>query len=193
MRYLYALCLLCCAAIAQTGANPTDEVKPEWVYSKEDNPLSGKSFDRFILTGKYFKAPSSLASDPPKLIVGCIKGKFASGEFSLGAVAAFSGTQSFKGVRQAQVDMRIDERKNATQWLEVSNDLKTLFFDRVQLLQLMTGRLLGHPSDRATLTHRVVLGVLESLGNEVIVQFDMPDDPSEMVQTCGLEWGKQKK
>src|SRR5580692_10974947 len=178
IRYFSTVCFLFCIASGWGVAQTAVEGKPEWIYSKEDNPLYGKSFDRFTVTGKYFKAPSNLVPDPPKLIVGCTKGKFASGEFSLGATAEFSGTQSLKGVRQAQVDMRIDERKKTEEWLEVSNDLKTLYFDKVQLIQFMTGRLLGHPSDRTTLTHRLVLGVLESQGNEVIVQFDMPDDSS---------------
>ena len=193
MRTLCILCLLCGPASGRAVAQAADEAKPQWVLSEEENPLYGKTFDRFTLAGKYYKAPSDLVGEPPKLIVGCMKGKFASGEFRLGAVANFSGTHSLKGVRQAQVDMRIDERKKTEEWLEVSNDLKTLFFDKIQLIQFMTGRLLGHPGDPTKLAHRLVLGVVESLGNEVIVQFDMPDDAAEMVHACGLEWGRRKR
>jgi hypothetical protein len=35
--------------------------------------------------------------------------------------------------------------------------------------------------------------VAEEDANEVIVQFDMPRDATQMVDACGLEWGKKKK
>jgi hypothetical protein len=164
----------------------------EWRRSTEENPLYGKSFDRFVLTGRYFTRPSAEEGPPPKITVGCVKGKFASGELFLGAVAQHSGTRSFKGVSQAQLDMRIDEKKKTERWLEISNNGKTLFFDKEQLIELLTGRLLGHPSDPASLTHRLVFGIVEAFANEVIVQFDMPPDSSELVHSCGLEWGKKK-
>lgn len=196
MHKFLALFLLIFSSILPVSAqtvSPLDVVKPEWRHSKEYSPLYGKSFDRFTLTGTYFKAPSTSGSEPPKLIVGCMNGKFATGEFSVGAVARFAGTRSLKGVLQAQLDMRIDEKKKTEEWLEVSNDGKTLFFDRIRLIQFMTGRLLGHPADSSTLTHRLILGVVEAFGNEVIVQFDMPEEASEMAEVCGLEWGKRKK
>jgi hypothetical protein len=169
-------------------AQTTDSVsKPEWHHSVEENPLYGKSFDRFTLAGTYFKAPSTPGSETSKLIVSCEKGKFASGEFSLGAVAKYSGLHSLKGAQQAQVDLRIDDRKKTAEWLEISNDRKTLFFDKIQLIQFMTGKMLGHPSDNNSLTHRLVLGVVEELGNEVIVTFEMPADASEMVRSCSLD------
>lgn len=105
----------CAVGHRWTIAQAAEEAKPQWTYSQEENPLYGKTFDRFTLTGKYFKPPADLVSEPPKFIVGCMKRKFASGEFRLGAVAKFSGTHSLKGVRQAQMDMRIDERKYVLQ------------------------------------------------------------------------------
>lgn len=167
-------------------------IQPEWHHTTEENPLYGKSFDRFTLAGKYLQKPEAGQLDSPKLIVGCINGKFASGEFSLGAVAQFSGTKSLKGVLQSHVDLRIDEKKKSEIWLEVSNNQKTLYFDKQQLIQFMTGRLLGHPGDDSTLAKRLILGVVEALQNEVIVQFDMPADAAQMVQACHLEWGKRK-
>lgn len=184
-------------ATAQTSSTVVEENKSErgtaeWKYSKEENPLYGKSFDRFTLTGKYLKPPSAIGHDP-ELIIGCMNGKFASGEFSLGAVARFTGTHSFKGKRQAQLDMRIDEKKKTEEWLEVSNDRKTLSFDAIQFTKYLTGRLLGHPSENNTLTHRLIFGVVEEGENEVIVQFDMPKDVAQMVDVCSLEWGRKKR
>jgi hypothetical protein len=163
-----------------------------WERSKWENPLYGKTFDQFILRGRYLTPPSTVGLDEPRLVVHCSAGKFASGEFMLGAVAQHSGTKSLKGAWQSQVDMRLDERKKTEDFWEYSNDGKTLFFDRDQLDKLLTGKLLGHPS-KDELTKQVILGVTEALGNEVIVQFDMPVDQSEIIQACGLEWGRDKR
>ena len=162
-----------------------------WERSKGENPLYGKTYDQFILNGRYLTPPSTVGSETPRLVVHCGAGKFASGEFMLGAVAQHSGTKSLKGAWQSQVDMRLDERKKTEDFWEYSNDGKTLFFDRDQLDRLLTGKLLGHPS-KDELTKRVILGVTEALGNEVIVQFDMPADQSEIIEACGLEWGRKK-
>jgi hypothetical protein len=166
---------------AQSG----DAGKPEWHHVTEENPLSGKTFDRFMLTGKYFTPPAT-ATIAPQLLVSCEKGKFRSGEFNLGAVAKFSGMHSLKGIEQAQVDMRIDEKKKTQDWFEISNDRRTLFFDKVQLTRFLTGSLFGHPTHADSLAHHLVLGVVEELGNQVIAQFDMPEKDSEMLNACGL-------
>jgi len=164
---------------------------PGWQYSKSENPLDGKQFDEFTLVGQYLRAPSVSGRNPPELRVHCAKGKFAGGEFDLGAVAQHSGTKSLKGAWQAQVDMRLDERKKEQDFWEYSNDQQTLFFDGRQLDHLMTGKLLGHPM-KDPLVKRVILGVIEALGNEVIVQFDMPADQTEMISACGIEWGAKR-
>jgi hypothetical protein len=88
--------------------------------------------------------------------------------------------------------MRLDDRKKTEDWWEYSNDGKTLFFDKTQFDKLLTGKLLGHPS-KDELTKRVILGVTEALGNEVIVQFDMPASQSDIIEACGLEWGREKQ
>lgn len=167
-------------------------VAQSWEKSKWENPLYGKSFDQFILSGRYLTPPSTVGPDAPRLVVHCANRKFASGEFMLGAVAQHSGTKSLKGSWQSQVDMRLDDRKKTEDWWEYSNDGKTLFFDGNQLDKLLTGKLLGHPS-KDPLTKRVILGVTEAFGNEVIVQFDMPADQSEIIEMCGLEWGREKQ
>ncbi len=167
-------------------------VAQSWERSKWENPLYGKTFDQFILNGRYLTPPSVVGPNAPSLVVHCSDGKFASGEFMLGAVAQPSGTKSLKGAWQSQVDMRLDERKKTEDYWEYSNDGKTLFFDRDQLDKLLTGKLLGHPS-KDELTKRVILGVVEAFGNEIIVQFDMPSDQSDIINACGLEWGRDKR
>jgi hypothetical protein len=185
MKPYLALAAVLSALGGTIFAQSANGEKPEWHHVEEENPLSGKTFDRFTLTGKYF-TPPSVATVTPQLMVSCEKGKFRSGEFNLGAVAKFSGMHSLKGVEQAKVDMRIDEKKKVQDWFEISNDRKTLFFDKVQLTRFLTGSLFGHPKHDDSLTHHLVLGVVEELGNEVIAQFDMPENDSEMLNACGL-------
>ena len=53
--------------------------------------------------------------------------------------------------------------------------------------------MLGHPGNAETLIHRVILGVTEAFGNQIVIQFDMPQEADRMVTACGLEWGRRKK
>jgi len=78
------------------------------------------------------------------------------------------------------VSIRADD-ENTTQALwEYRNDGMALGFDEVQLQKL-----LGHPP-AGPITRRVILGVFEALGKEVVVQFDMPQDPAILMQACAL-------
>jgi hypothetical protein len=167
----------------------------KWEYSKWTKPMTGAEYDQFVLQGKYLTLPSQTDGNGPRLVVHCSDGKFRSGEFYVGAVVRHEpGAHSLKGITQAQVQMHMDDKKKLDEdWWEISNDWKTLFFDRQQLAKLMTGRLLGHPSDQNTLIHRLTLGVVESLENQVVMQFDMPQDDTQIVEVCGLEWGKNRK
>ena len=180
---------------AITSAWQTAQVEPaKWEYSKQTNPMTGAEYDRFVLGGKYVSPPSHMDGNGPRLVVHCSDGKFRSGELRVGAVVQHEpGAHSLKGITQANVQMRMDDKKKLDEdWWEISNDWKSLFFDRNQLTKLMTGRLMGHPGDTNTLVHRLTLGVIESLENQVVMQFDMPQDTTQVVETCGLEWGKNK-
>jgi hypothetical protein len=44
-----------------------------------------------------------------------------------------------------------------------------------------------------SLVHRLILGVVESAANQVVTQFDMPQDDAQIVKTCRLEWGKNRR
>ena len=188
---LKLIAMLLCAATSTIHGQ--DAAAPEWAHTKESNPLYGKSFDRFTLVGKYFKAPSINADEKPKLTIGCIGGKLAAAEFFTGALVRPSGTLSLLNrVPQAEVEMRIDEKKTNKIWLEISNNGKTLFFDKIQLIQFLTGKMLGHPSNSGSLSRHLVLGVVEEAENQVIAEFEMPRNATEMSQACSLEHGKRK-
>lgn len=189
-----------------SSAQQASEDQPvEWRFSKEHDALRGISFDQFVLDGKYLTPPSLPTRRAPSLVVRCFSGKFGSGNLMVGAVVKpVRGAHSFKGSSQGYVEMRMDDKKKLDDdWWEISNDGQALFFDKIQLIKLMTGKLLGHPGDTKTLTHRVIIGVGEAFGNEltdvrrmlyrVVMQFDMPRDAAPLVEMCGLEWSKKKR
>ncbi|MBV9762098.1 MAG: hypothetical protein JO340_16155 [Acidobacteriaceae bacterium] len=165
----------------------------DWSYSKWTNPMSGKLLDRFALQGRYLSRPALAEDGTPSLLAFCSEGQFRNGEFQLGAVAQPVVTYSLKGAPQAQIHMRIGSHAVETGFWEYSNNGQVLFFDRNQFDKLLTGKLLGHPSRAGSLVSAVVLGVVESAGNEVVVQFDMPANDSALISECGLEWGKEKR
>jgi hypothetical protein len=180
------------------GISPAETT--EWKYSKQDDPLHGTSFEQFVLDGKYLTPPSVATKEQPGLVVHCSNGKFKEGFLIVGGVAQYASSSgggvahSIKGATQAHVEMRWDDKKKPdSDWWEISNDGQALSFDKIQLTKLMTGHLLGHPGDPSQLVHRQILGVVEAFGNQVVMQFDMPQDDTQIVETCGLEWGKNKK
>jgi hypothetical protein len=200
MRIRLAIILV---VLTLSSASPGQEASPgasaEWKYSKQDDPLHGTSFDQFVLEGKYLIPPSQTKREEPSLVAQCSDGKLRKGFLIVGAVLQHAEdsrgvARSLKGRTQAHVEMRWDEKKKPDNgWWEISNDGQGLFFDRQELVKLMTGKLLGHPSETSSLVHRLFLGVTEAFGNQVVMQFDMPKDPTEIVQTCGLEWGNKRK
>jgi len=200
MKTSAALLLVGFAVAAMSAALQTEQAQSvAWRYSKQDDPLHGVSIDQFVLEGKYLTPPSRADRDFPSLVVRCSSGKFKEAYLAVGAVVQFgentSGgvVHSLSGVTQARVERRMDNKKHGDVWWEISNDGKALFFDDEQLVDLMTGHLLGHPGDRKNLVRRLLLGVVEAFANQVVMQFDMPDDATEMVRACGLEWSKGKK
>jgi len=127
-------------------------------------------------------------------LINCSDGKFRSGEYLLGVKQQGSGTKSIiKKVPQVRVEMRLDERKPGEDLWEVSNSGRTLFFDKIQLTKLLTGRMLGHTSKLSELTRRAILGTAEASEDRIISQFEMPPDAEAITTACGLEWGKEKR
>lgn len=190
MKWIGIALLMCFQACAQGQA---EQASSGWRYSKWENPMYAKDYDQFVLKGRYLRAPELAGSnEPPSLTLHCSEGKFRSGEFNVGAAIEASATRSLKGAPQAEIEIRLDSGKVKQDWWEYSNNGKTLFFDHLQFVELMTGRLLGHPS-RTSGNHQLILGVIESLNDQVVAEFDMPAASPELISSCGLEWGKLKR
>jgi hypothetical protein len=187
----------------QPESAPADA--PIWKDSKWSNAMYGTQGDQFVLEGHYPKAPTARGDQTvqngaspdgkPRMTVHCLNGRFGSGEFHVGAlVRPQSGAHSFKGAPQAEVTIRHNDSMHThTEFWEYSNDHQTLFFDKMQLVDFLTGSGLGHPSKPGSLLWRQIVGVVEDGENMVVIQFDMPQDVRRLVQSCSLESGKWKK
>jgi hypothetical protein len=159
----------------------------QWQYKNVENPMTGKSSDMFLLEGRYLTPPSVGALHVPDITVQCADGKFKGALLEVGAVVQSPPPQRGVGSDQVIVDMRLDENKpTGNQW-RIGNDRQTLFFDEPSLTKLLTGRMLwGRLGKDEPLTRRVRLSVGEALSNQVVMQFDMPQDATQLVQSCGL-------
>jgi hypothetical protein len=59
----------------------------------------------------------------------------------------------------------------------------------VQFNNLLYGHLLPHKENTGPQTRKLVIGLQEYLGPEVVIQFDLPDS-TEVAETCGAIWHK---
>jgi hypothetical protein len=167
---------------------------PAWLYAHKEEPMTGKSYDAFILAGSYITPPTVAAARVPSIIVECAEGKFRTAGLSVGAVvAALPFQPGFSAPNEVNVDQRLDENKPSTGQWKRSSDFKTLTFDEFSPTKLLTGlqlwgsggKLWAVPANR-TFVKRVRLSVEEVSAGPVIMQFDMPRDSTQLIQSCGL-------
>ena len=157
----------------------------------------GKPIDELTLKGAYVTPPSS-AAETPRLLLQCSNRKFARGYLFVGVVAEHAGgwdghtARSLKGRPQAQLDIRWDDtKKPASEFWELSDDRRSLLFNQQQFVRLMTGRTFGNPTDAQALLPVVYLSVKEAGANQIVMRFDLPRDPKQLVDVCGLQHVKR--
>ena len=204
---------------ANAPSTPEGSPHPDWLYTREEDPLHSVSFDQFVLAGKYVRSPSladkpilvqqystegvrrgrrdhySAASEdskshPPRLIVRCAGGKFKEGYLDVGAfVQHLEGAHSLKALPQAHIEMRVGDRKADEDFWEIGTNGRAVYFDGIQLTKLMTGKLLGHPGNPSALVNRTLVQVDDAYGSAIVMRFDMPPEAGALVNACGLEHG----
>ncbi len=136
-KWLYVLLLLLAVNLYAQA--------PEWQKSKADDPLHKREFDRFVLEGSYLAPPAVQVSNP-ELEVLCSKKKLHKAYVNFGgAIRPEPGMKSFKGNRQAKIDVRADEHR-FSQYLEISEDHTTVSADDIEFTELLTGTRLGSTS-----------------------------------------------
>lgn len=189
-----ALVLIASNSVAQTGqaAQPSTN---GWEHSKHEDPLRGTSSEQFKLEGQYLVAPrDSRAGATPALIVRCTadpraahghaRGKFVTGYIFVGGVVDARGSS---GTVHAQ--FRLDDGKLKDAFWSHSTDYSSVFFDNLEFNDLLYGHLLPHKENTGPQPRKLVIGLQEYLGPEVVMQFDLPDC-TEVAETCGAIWHK---
>lgn len=184
-KWLYVLLLLLAVNVYAQA--------PEWQRSKADDLLHKKQFDKFVLEGSYLAPPAVQVSNP-ELEVLCSNSKLHKAYVNFGgAIRPDPGMRSFKGNRQAKIDVRADEHR-FSQYLEISEDRTTVSADNIEFTELLTGHLFRqHPENESALVHKLIIGNVDAIGVGVMLQFDMPGDQQELISECGLAQGHKKK
>ena len=160
---IFVLACICCLAMIAQESNG-------WRYTKDDDPLHGKTHDKFILEGKYVTPPHTVGQGlAPSIIVSCSTGKVEQNYIVVGAVV----TLKSKGFYADILESRIDGKKGGICATGESTDGTGVFFTRVDLRTMLRA-------------HQVIVGVNEYLGAEVIMQFDMPD-AAPVLEKCGQD------
>jgi len=167
---LVLLAVSACTAVGQTT---------EWQYSKQNDPLHATSFDQYVLPGKYITPPSHIgAHDAPAIVLHCSGGKFKAGYLVIGAVVDRNGNG------QSRVEMRLDD-KLSTEFWAVGTDGQAVFLDgNIDLLKILYGHWLPHKEGKGDFIRKEIFGVQEAFGSTIVMQFDMPDSPTQVVDSC---------
>ena len=200
--------LLASGPSAQKTQNPTasNQGIAKWIRADKTDPLRGTQFSEFTLDGKYLTAPRKVEPNAvPAMVVRCQSGTFnhkhAHGKFMEGFIFVGSVVDthvSYNSSLLVSVQYRLDDGKLQSDSWRHSTDYSSLFFGGEKIIvdtgstifnNLLYGHLLPHKENTNPQVRKIVLGVPEYLGGEVVMQFDMPD-ATEVADTCGVLWHK---
>jgi hypothetical protein len=182
------------------------EVGPSWLQGERTDPLRGINYAEFSLVGKFLTPPNKAPNAPPVLIVHCIpvsdnhghtNGKFKDGYVLVGGVTDTNVADN--GNSFARVQFRLDDGKLQTESWGRSTDFSSIFFSHPTcalcgsgydiFANLLYGHATYHKENTTPQVRKVVIGVNEFLGGEIVMQFDMPD-ATEVAESCGIIWHK---
>lgn len=202
-----AVCLGSSAlALAQepTAAPVGSQTSTAWQRSEKTDPLRGITYAQFTLVGRFLTPPQGAANPNPVMIVRCMpgrdnksghaytNGKFSDGYILVGGVidSAVSGGDVFVSVK-----FRLDDGKLQDEQWGRSTNFSAIFFSHPMcplceggydiFANLLYGHHVYHKENTTPQVRKVVIGVSEFLGGEVVIQFDMPD-ASEVGEACGI-------
>jgi len=163
-----SLPFLLCIAMSGLAQQAKTNASAEWQYVKEDDPLHAKTRDRFILEGTYLTPPRLSTNGSPTVVVECSDGRVEHNYFSVHAVVARTHDNLPDGF-----EVRVDGKSRTFFVDSISTDGQGLFFTRIDLKEMLYAK-------------RVIVGVNEYLGPQVVMQFDIPD-PSPVMEKCGAD------
>ena len=178
-----------------TGGAETRASNPpaqQWASSKESDPLTGKSYMLYILSGKYLEAPANGGSNSPSISLRCdpapyrrMSGRLIAGFIAVGTVI------DLENGHESTVRYRLDDGKvqTATEGLEIgySTDYSAIDIRDIFLNNLIWGHMLPHKPRSSGQVHKVVISVQEHLDGNVVMQFNLPE-VQEVAAACGTEY-----
>lgn len=68
-------------------------------------------------------------------------------------------------------------------YYKISTDGQAVLWDGLDFLDLLYGHL-SHKEGKGELVHRWIYGVQEAYGSTIVMQFDMPEDQSLVLDSC---------
>ena len=162
---------------------------PRWDHTQHTYQLTGVTVEEFKLDGKYLTPPKDAEqNESPSIIIRCIadphanhgraRGKFVQGYIYIGAILDGDG-----------MAYRRDDGKLQTVAIDHSSDLKAAFFGQFDLNNLLYGHMLPHKENTGPQTRKLIIGLGEYLGGDVVSEFQLPDS-TELAETCGAIWHK---
>jgi hypothetical protein len=154
----------------------------EWTRTEQTDALRGTHFAEFSLVGKFLTPPKIPSIASPVIVVQCLPGKHGNynGRFLAGFVKAGAV------LNLPFVKSRIDGGKVQPDigWVP-STDGLSVFFPELSFNNFLYGHIMKHKENTSGPARKVVLGIDEFMGGEIVMQFDMPD-PSRIADECGV-------
>jgi hypothetical protein len=192
---------------AQDTTTPTTQVAgASWQRGQKTDPLRGVAYAQFSLIGKFLTPPKSTANANPIMMVHCIPGKdnhgHTNGKFTDGYIlvgGVMDSVVSENGNSFVPVQFRLDDGKLQDEQWGRSTDFSAIFFAHPNcplcgsgydvFANLLYGHHVYHKEKTTPQVRKLVVGLSEFLGGEIVMQFDMAD-ATEVAETCGIIWHK---
>src|SRR5271157_1703761 len=157
----------------------------QWTISSELPDSSGTTVLHFSLAGKFMRPPKSESANPPVLVLDCksrartggAKGKFSSGSFRVGIPLKIDYVEPevIHGIGyypKVFVRIRFDDGKARQEYWTPGADKSSALFQKSMLKKMLQAR-------------TVLITAKENLGEEVVMQFDIPVS-AQVAEDCGL-------
>jgi hypothetical protein len=194
------------ATVAPGQTPPPTETPPQWHREQKTDPAGGASFTQFSLVGKFLTPPQNSSNTTPTMFARCVPGgnhpRHANGKFIAGYI--WVGTRinydvSESGTSFVPVEFRLDDGKLQSERWGRSADPSAVFLADPTcpsceggyevFANLLYGHRGFHKQNSNPQVRKIVIGVDEFLGSEVVMQFDLPD-ATEVAEACGIIWHK---
>jgi len=179
--------MLCFAIVALAQST-------KWEREDKTDPLRGITYAQYTLTGKFLTPPKSSSDQPPLFVVKCVPGTHRKGTGAtdgklLDALIAIHA-DVVQSSRYIHVQYRLDDGKLHQEPWYSGPDPGAVVVPAPELNNVLYGHILVHKEGTNPPVRKLVLGVDEHRGGEVVMQFDMPD-PDEMADACGILYRKK--